>query len=80
MRTWREIRNFASQKFRSTPVIQPPTLLQNVLFFLILLTSFVQNVCVCAMDFVSAGKDTILYVTICEKVVPRLNKHEDVIK
>jgi len=33
------------------------------------------------MDFVSAGKNTLLlYVTVCEKVAPRLNEHEDVIK
>ena len=37
--------------------------------------------CVCCMDFVSAGKNTLLlYVTVCEKVVPRLNKHDDVIE
>ena len=69
-----------SQKFRLTPVIQPPTLLQNVLF---LLTSVVQNVSVCTMDFLSGGKNTLLlllYVTVCEKVVPRLNKHDDVIE
>ena len=42
--------------------------------------SVVQNVCVCTMDFVSGGKTTlILYVTVCEKVVLRLNKHGDVI-
>jgi len=33
------------------------------------------------MDFVSAGKNTLsLYVIVCEKVVPRLNKHDDVIE
>jgi len=33
------------------------------------------------MDFVSAGKNTLLlYVTVCEKVVPRLNTHDDVIE
>ena len=33
------------------------------------------------MDFVSAGKNTLLlYVTVCEKAVPRLNKHDDVIE
>ena len=80
MAIWREVRSFASQKFRLTPVIQPPTRLQNVRFCLFLLTSVVQNVCVCTMDFVSAGKNTLLllYVTVCEKVVPRLNKHDDV--
>jgi len=32
------------------------------------------------MDFVSGGKNTLLlYVTVCEKVVPRLNNHDDVI-
>ena len=40
-----------------------------------------EHVCVCTMDCVSAGKNTLLlYVTVCEKVVPRLNKHDDVIK
>jgi len=47
MRIWHEVRNFASQKFRLTRVIQFPTLLQNGLFCLFLLTSVVQNVCVC---------------------------------
>jgi len=40
-------------------------------------------VCLYTMDFVSGGKNTLLlllYVTICEKVVPRLNKHDDVIE
>jgi len=33
------------------------------------------------MDFVSAGKNTLLlYVTVYEKVVLRLNKHDNVIK
>ena len=33
------------------------------------------------MDFVSAGKNTLLlYVTVSEKVLPRLNKHDDVIE
>jgi len=33
------------------------------------------------MDFVSRGKNTLLlYVTVCEKVVPRLNKHDDVME
>jgi len=33
------------------------------------------------MNFVSAGKNTLLlYVTVCEKVVPRLNKHDYVIE
>jgi len=81
MRIWREVRRFASQKFRLSPVIQPPTRLQNVLFCLFLLISVVQNACVCTMDFVSAGKNTLLfYVTVCEKIVPRLNKHDDVIE
>jgi len=36
-------------------------------------------VCLYTMDFVSAGKDTLLlYVTVCVKVVPRLNKHDDI--
>ena len=48
---------------------------------LFLLTSVVQSVCLQTMDFVSAGKNTLLllYVTVCEKVVPRLNKHNGVI-
>jgi len=38
-------------------------------------------VCLYTMDFASAGKNILLlYVTVCEKVVPRLNKHDDVIK
>jgi len=60
MRIWREIRNFASQKLCLTPVIQPPTLLQNILFCLLLLISVVQKVRVCTMDFVSASKNTLL--------------------
>jgi len=34
------------------------------------------------MDLVSAGKNTLLllYVTVCENVVPRLNKNDDVIE
>ena len=33
------------------------------------------------MEFVSAGKNAfILYVTVCEKVVPRLYKYDDVIE
>ena len=40
-----------------------------------------RNVCLCTMDFVSVGKNSLLlYVTVCEKVVPRLNKHDDVIE
>jgi len=38
-------------------------------------------VCLYTMDFVSASKNTLLlYVTVCEKVVSRLNKHDDVIE
>jgi len=34
-----------------------------------------------SLYFVSAGKNTLLlYVTVCEKVVQRLNKHDDVIE
>ena len=33
----------------------------------VLLTSVVQNACVCTMDFVSAGKNTLLYVTVLRK-------------
>jgi len=48
---------------------------------LFLLTSVVQTLCVCTMDFVSMGNNAVLlYVTVCEKVVPRLNKHDDVIE
>jgi len=37
--------------------------------------------CLYTMDFVSAGKNTLLlYVTVCEKVVPQLNKHDDIIE
>ena len=37
-------------------------------------------VCLYIKDFVSAGKNIwLLYVTVCKKVVPRLNKHDDVI-
>jgi len=33
------------------------------------------------MDFVSVDKNTLLlYVTVSEKIVPRLNKHDDVIE
>jgi len=33
------------------------------------------------MDFVSAGKNALLlYVTVCEKVVPGLDKYDDVIE
>jgi len=33
------------------------------------------------MDFVSASKNTLLLcVAVCEKVVPRLNKHDGVIE
>jgi len=73
MRIWREVRNFASQK-------------KSALFSLFLLTSIVHNVCVCIVHnvcvvFVSAGKNTLLLsVTVCEKVVPRLNHHDDVIE
>ena len=36
-------------------------------------------VCLSTMNFVSAGKNTLLlYVTVCENVVPRLNNHDDV--
>jgi len=70
-----------NQKFRLTPVIPPPTLLQNVLFSLLLLTSVVQKVRVCTVDFVSASKNTLLlYVAVCEKIVARLNKRDDVIE
>jgi len=38
-------------------------------------------VCLYIMDFVSAGKNTLLLdVIVCEKAVPRLNKQDDVIE
>jgi len=37
--------------------------------------------CLYTMDFEFAGKNTLLlYVTVCEKVVPRLNNHDEVIE
>jgi len=37
--------------------------------------------CVCIMEFVFAGKNTLLlYVTVGDKVVPRLNKYDDIIE
>jgi len=48
----------------------------------VFITQRMQNVCLCTMDFVSAGKNRLLllYVTVSEKVVPRLNKHDDVVE
>jgi len=79
MRIWRDVRNFASQKFRLTPEIQPPTLLQNVLSVFINQRC---SECVCLYYGLRVcGKNTLLLsVTVCEKVVPRLNKHDDVIE
>ena len=38
-------------------------------------------VCLYTMDFVSAGKNALsLYVTVCEKVAPQLDKYDDVIE
>jgi len=38
-------------------------------------------VCLYTMNFMSAGKNTLLlYATVCEKVVPWLNKYDDVIE
>ena len=38
-------------------------------------------VCLYIMDFVSAGKNALLlYMTVCEKVVSWLDKHDDVIE
>ena len=38
-----------------------------------------QCVCLYSMDFVSAGKNALLlYMTVCEKVVPWLDKYDDV--
>jgi len=53
---------------------------KRIVLSVFILSSVVQNVYLCTMDFVSAGKNTLLYVTVCEKVVPRLNKHDDVIE
>jgi len=40
-----------------------------------------EYVCLYTMDFVFAGKNTLLlYATVFEKVVSRLNKHGDVIE
>jgi len=36
--------------------------------------------CLYTMVCVSAGKNTLLYLTVCEKVVPRLDKYDDVIE
>ena len=42
---------------------------------------FAECVCLHAVDFVSAGKNALLlYVTVCEKVVRRLDKYDDVIE
>jgi len=38
-------------------------------------------VCLYTIDFVSTGKNALLlYVTVCEKVMPRLDKYDDVIE
>jgi len=75
MRIWREARNVAWRWWCSLRRCC------KTFCFVCLLTSVGQNVCLCTMDFVSAGKNTLLlYVTVCEKVVPRLNKHDDVIE
>ena len=41
---------------------------------------FAECVCLYSGHRVCEQKHTLFYVTICEKVVPRLNKHDDVIK
>jgi len=70
-----------SQKFRLTVVIQPLTLLYNVLFCVLINRGCGECACLYTMDIVSADKNTLLlYVTVCEKVVPRLSKHDDVIE
>ena len=76
MRIWCEVRNFAWHWWFSLQRCK------TFCFCLFLLTSVLQNVCLCTMDFVSAGKNTYYYYmwTVCEKVVPRLNKHDDVIE
>jgi len=57
MRIWREVKNFASQKFRLTPVIQPPTLLQKRSVLSVYINQrCAECVCLYTMDFVSAGK------------------------
>ena len=41
----------------------------------------VECVCLYTMDFVSVGKNALLlYMTVCEKVVPWLDKYDDVIE
>jgi len=43
--------------------------------------SCAECVCLYTMLFVSAGKNKLLLcVTVCEKVVPQLDKHDDVIE
>jgi len=71
----------SSQKFRLTLVIQPPMLLHHVLFCF-----YWPALCrMCVLVYyglrVCGQKYIILYVTVCKKVVvPRLNKHNDVIE
>jgi len=43
------------------PVNKPPRPLQNVMFFMFLSTCIVHKVCVCTMNFVSAGKAHCCY-------------------
>jgi len=62
MRIWHEIRNFASQKFRFTLVIQPPTLLQNVLFCLLL-----QNVLFCLLQRCAESACLYYGLRVCEQ-------------
>ena len=77
MRIWREVRNFAWHRWFS---------LQRcckMLFRLFLLTRVVQNLCVCTMDFLSAGKKYYYKWPFAKKlyqVVPRLNENDDVIE
>jgi len=63
-----------SQKFRLTPVIQPPMLLQNVLFCLFYYPAL------CKMCVFVLWTSCLRAKINCEKVVPRLNKHDDVIE
>ena len=75
MRIRREVRNFAWHLWFS---------LQRcckTFCFVFINQRCAECVCLYTMDFVFAGKNTLLlYVTVCEKVVPPLNKHDDVIE
>jgi len=81
MRIWREVRNFASQKFRFDTGDSAYNAVTKRFFFVFINQRCAECVCLYTMDFVFAGKDTLLlYMTVCEKIVPRLNEHDDVIE